>query len=408
MNTLVPKHIKNYNYIVAFFLYATLIVDVYRKMIGVSVETVRNLVYILSLVLILWDAIRTNRIVHMAMIFIVMSLLYFFSSMVYPNHGPVYFSAWMLFVSRLWPAYYIGRYTDDWQGVSRCVRKFIWIALIYALVALTSGLFEASGENSTYATIAANLFYITWISFYDSFQSRRLVSIVICLVCFVPVLFLGTRASMFGALLAIMLFWGRKISRGSAQKKALSYAFLIIGSIIVIVSWGAFSDYLFDMFPNSRTLTYLRNGELFDDSGRSESFYSKMIGVLDDNPLKMYGLVGNQIFQAGENTSMNAILSSFAHNVYLELCMNFGVVIGMLLSVYFTIVLFKALLKSKWRDMDIEFVYLGIFGMTFIEMLISYSWLFQYEIWLLFGMAYSITRSRKKSVVDNNNHYNLV
>lgn len=398
MNTLISKHIKNYNFIVAFFLYATLIVDVYRKLVGVNVGTVRNVVYILSLVLILWDAIRTNRIIHMAMIFIVMTLLYFFSSMVYPNHGPVYFSAWMLFVSRLWPAYYIGRYTDDWQGVSRCVRKFIWIALIYAVVALTSSVFEASGENSAYATIAANLFYITWIAFYDSFHSRRFVSIVICLICFVPVLFLGTRASMFGALLAIMLYFGRKISRSNAQKKAVSYAFLISGSIIAVVFFGALSDYLFDLLPNSRTLTYLRRGELFDDSGRSESFYSKMILSLQESPLKMYGLVGNQIFQAGENASMDDILSSFAHNVYLELCMNFGVVIGVLLSVYFTIVLFRAFYKSKWRNLDIEFVYLGVLGMTFVGMMLSYSWQFSYQIWLLMGMSYGIIHPKSNCI----------
>lgn len=74
--------------------------------------------------------------------------------------------------------------------------------------------------------------------------------------------------------------------------------------------------------------------------------------------------------------------------------MNFGLIIGVFLGVYFTIVLIYAYLKSKTRDRAIEYVFLGVFGMTFVNMMVSFSWLFQYEVWLLVGLAYNIIRTR--------------
>lgn len=393
--TLIAKRNSFYNYTVTFFLYATLFVDLYRKMIGVNVTIVRNVVYIGCLSLILMDAYKHKHLPHMLLVGGVMSLLYWISSFIYPGHNQIYFSAWLMFVSRLWPAYYIGRYTDDWAGVSRCVRKFILIALIYAIIAFSSNIFDVSGSVSSYATIASNLFFIVWIAFYDSFKFHKLIPIIICLVCFLPVMFLGTRAGMFGALLALVLYFHRVINRSNAQKKAYYYMLLIIGALVIITTFGLLSHYLLDLFPNSRTLSFLVKGKIFDDSNRSDGFYSIMYASFEQNPLKMHGLIGNQIYIAGGNASADVIMSSFAHNVYLEICMNFGVLIGILFGLYFTIVLIRAYLKSKWRKEDVEFVFLGVLGMTFVGMLVSYSWLFSYSIWLLFGMAYGVIHNRK-------------
>lgn len=392
-NTLKANHIKLYHLVVAIFLYATLVVDLYRKYIDVNVEIVRNVIYAFCLGMIIWDAIKTKRFANMLLVFVLISLLYFFSSQIYLSHGQAYFTGWLLFVSRLWPAYYVGRYTEDWLEVSNYMRKFIWIALAYALFAFTAELYMSGGGNSSYSTISSNLFMVAWVAFYDSFHRHKLLSMIVCLFCFIPVLFLGTRAGLFGAVLAFVLFGGRAISRSTGSRKAVSYFLLIISAVVLILFFNTISVLLSDLFPNSRTLDFLLRGELFEDSNRSDSYYSRMWSAIQDNPLKMYGLIGNQIFLAGENASIEAILGSFAHNVYLELCMNFGVVIGLFLGLYFTILLIKAYLKSKWRNRDIEFVYLGFLGMTFIGMMVSESWQFSYQIWLLIGMAYRLVRS---------------
>lgn len=389
------NHIPIYSYVVTLFLYSTLLIDLYRKLVGANVGVVRNIIYIIALLLILWDAIKTKRIYHMIIVGGGMTLLYFLSSFVYPQHGEVYVSAWFLFVSRLWPAYYVGRYTDDWKEVSYIVRKFIWIAVIYAVLAFTASVYDSSGENSTYATIATNLFYIVWIALYDSINSKKVVYILLCLFCLIPVLFLGTRTCLFGSLLAFAFYFSKIISRSKARKKLMYYMLLSGGGILAVVFFTSFADILSTYLPNSRTVNLLISGEILNDSNRSDSFYSFMLQSLQQTPLKMYGIVGNQIWIAGENASTNDILSSFAHNIYLEFCMNFGLVIGLGLCFYFTIALFRCYLKTRWVKRDLEFVFIGVFGMTFVNMMLSFSWVFFYEVWLFFGLMYSVLRKRQ-------------
>ena len=72
--------------------------------------------------------------------------------------------------------------------------------------------------------------------------------------------------------------------------------------------------------------------------------------------------------------------------------MNFGLIIGIILSITFTIVLLRAYRESRYADYDIEFVYLGVLGMTFVNILVSFSWLHSYEVWFLLGLAYCLIR----------------
>lgn len=394
------KQTPVYSFTVAFFLYATMLVDLYRKMIGENTPTVRNVVYIISLGLIFWDMLKKKHVVPMLLLGVVMTVLFLFSSLINAGYNQVYITAWLLFITRLLPAYYIGRYTDDWAAVSVVVRKFLWIAVIYAVIAYLSP-YDNSGETNAYATISKNLFFVVIIACYDSFTNRKKLAELICILCFIPILFLGTRACLFGAVFALMLIFGRRISQSSSQKKIRYYSLLFIGGVAVIVLFTAMTDVLLDLLPNSRSLQYLVKGEMFNDSGRSESFFSKLIKSLNENPLKMRGFLGDQIFLAGQNASIDEILSSFAHNVYLELCMNFGVIIGIILGISFTIVLFKAYRRSKYSHYDIEFVYLGTLGMTFVNMLVSFSWLHSYEIWFLFGLAYCLIRYEAADMVSD-------
>ena len=394
------KQTPIYSFTVAFFLYATMLVDLYRKMIGVNTTMVRNIVYIISLGLILWDMQKKKKVVPMMLMGVVMTVLFFFSSLINAGYDQVYFTAWTLFVFRLWPAYYIGRYTYDWAAVSVVVRKFLWIAVIYAVIAYLSP-YDNSGETNAYATISTNLFFVVIIACYDSFTNRKRWAELICILCFIPILFLGTRACLFGAVFALMLIFGRKISQSSGQKKIRYYSLLFIGGVAVIILFTAMTDVLLDLLPNSRTLQYFVKGEMFDDSSRSESFYSRLVVSLQENPLKMHGFLGDQIFLAGQNASINEILASYSHNVYLELCMNFGVIIGIVLSITFTIVLLKAYRKSRYADYDIEYVYLGVLGMTFVNMLVSFSWLHAYEVWFLFGLSYCLIRREVTDLVPD-------
>ena len=127
-----------YGFSVAVLLYATLIVDLYRKIGGGSVEAIRNMFYIISFGLILVDIVKTRRLTKMLLIFIFVSIIFLVSSAINKGYNSIYMSTWILFVSRLLPSYYVGRYTDNWDDVSKFVSKLSWFALLYAVIAIAT------------------------------------------------------------------------------------------------------------------------------------------------------------------------------------------------------------------------------------------------------------------------------
>ena len=91
---------KIYHLAVVFFLYATLIVDVYRKTVGINVIQVRNAIYLLNLLFIVIDMVRSKHVKNMIAIFFLFSVLYVISFVI-NQHENLYIQSWSFFVLRL-------------------------------------------------------------------------------------------------------------------------------------------------------------------------------------------------------------------------------------------------------------------------------------------------------------------
>lgn len=152
------------------YLYATILVDLYRKLVGINVESIRNIVYIFFFVLLVYDMIKTRRLLPMLAILFIILCLYGFSILINPGYPEVYSSAIILFISRLWPAYYIGRYTEDWDTLCKSILLFSPIAVIYVVSLFMMP--ELLG-GSAYATIASNLAYVSMISLFACLHYKK-------------------------------------------------------------------------------------------------------------------------------------------------------------------------------------------------------------------------------------------
>lgn len=374
-----------YSFSVALFLYATLIVDLYRKIGGGSVETVRNLFYIISFGFIFVDMVKSKHLTKMFGLFFTVSIIFLVSSLINNGYGSIFISTWILFVSRLLPAYYVGRYTEDWNDVSKYVSKLSWLALLYAIIAIIS---PYDNTSNAYATIATNLVFVSLISFRYAIQNKRYIKIAISLVCFAAVLFLGTRAVFVGTILSIVLVVSLYINNQNKGKKIVLWILAISMVLVIIAFSSTMIQVLLDMFTNSRTLIMLSDGEMLNDSNRSEGFYSELIYSLETNPFKIYGFLGDRIYLAGNNATKDVIISSFSHNVLLEICMNFGLVLGFFICLYFIYVLFKGWLNSKRFAQVERYIFMSFLGVTFVNMMVSSSYLNSYYIWVLYGFAF--------------------
>ena len=312
-------------------------------------------------------------------------LLFGFSIIINPGYSSVYSASIMLFVSRLWPAYYIGRYTENWETLSKTVLLFSPITLAYAVSLF---LIPEIAQGQAYATIASNLAFVSLISLFASVYFKKYIGLVISIICLIPVFFYGTRVFFVGVILSLFLVYIININNVSINKRVALFTILGIVVSVFLIAGDSIFEYLYNLFPDSRTLKMMAVGDFLDDSNRS-SIYDKIIDHLTDNPLDMCGLIGDRIYFCPKGTT-SEILSSFSHNCCLELCMDFGVPLGILLNIYFFRKLWIATRNSFAVQNTVNYVYVLILGACFLNMMVSASFMGEYVVWLLFGLAFKL------------------
>ena len=369
------------------FLYSLIIVDTYRKLVGTNVETIRNLVYVFFFALLIVDMYRSKRLRKMLTICGVTLILFEFSILLNPGYSAVYSSSIMLFISRLWPAYYIGRYTENWNSLSKSILYFSPIAFVYA-VSLFVLPDLASGE--AYATIASNLAFVSMIALFASLYFKKIIFLPITVTCLIPVFFYGTRAFFLGVIVSLMLAYIINGNNVSKSKRILLIALFILVCFMFFVAGDAIFNQLYRWFPDSRTLQMMALGNFMDDSNRSW-FYQRLINHLTENPFSMRGLIGDRIFLSNSSATTEEILSNFSHNCMLELCMNFGLPIGVILNIYFITKIISTIKSSFQIQNIVNYVYVLVLGAGFVDMMVSASYMGSYIPWFLFGLVFCIS-----------------
>ncbi|WP_273497273.1 hypothetical protein, partial [Butyricimonas sp. An62] len=282
---------KSNNYTVAFFLYATLIVDLIRKIGWGNVHVVRDVIYILVFLFIICSVYRLRNLVAAMFVALGVSCIYIVSFLINSSYPELYLTSWTLFIMRLWPAYIIGRYLKDWDSVLNAVRHLIWIAFIYSILIIIS----PEVTKASYITVASNLIYVVLLATYSSVKQGKWFSLLLCVVCWLPMLLYGSRTMLFGILGVFFLSFLLSLKRMSFGKQLVVMTLLIACVIIIAINFDTLFKWLYDVFPTSRTLQYLVAGDIFDDSNRFV-YYDRIKNSLSLYPFKVYGFLGDRIY----------------------------------------------------------------------------------------------------------------
>lgn len=380
---------KSNNYTVAFFLYATLIVDLIRKIGWGNVHVVRDVIYILVFLFIICSVYRLRNLVAAMFVALGVSCIYIVSFLINSSYPELYLTSWTLFIMRLWPAYIIGRYLKDWDSVLNAVRHLIWIAFIYSILIIIS----PEVTKASYITVASNLIYVVLLATYSSVKQGKWFSLLLCVVCWLPMLLYGSRTMLFGILGVFFLSFLLSLKRMSFGKQLVVMTLLIVCVIIIAINFDTLFKWLYDVFPTSRTLQYLVAGDIFDDSNRFV-YYDRIKNSLSLYPFKVYGFLGDRIYYAEQSVdilSAGEIESMYSHNVPLELCMNFGLLPGVFLNLYFMYKIVRCFgMLSKGNGGAFQIVFVIFLGVTLVNMIVSVSYLNEYSIWLIIGLVFHI------------------
>lgn len=145
----------------------------------------------------------------------------------------------------------------------------------------------------------------------------------------------------------------------------MSFAVLMVSYLEVILS------FLSDHSIQSRVLKRILENEMSDPSGR-ESIYEFGVRKIFESPVAGYGLFGDRFFY-----------ESYVHNIFLEMLIDFGIPIGILVICFLSFVSLLKFFSLKGREKD--FFVLAVMGSVF-PLFASGSYLISFSFFFYLGL----------------------
>lgn len=203
----------------------------------------------------------------------------------------------------------------------------------------------------------------------------------------------GSRGPLIGMLVAVLfLIWQFFVNSPSYKK--LIVMFVGVSAIVFILTVGF--DAVIDLVKyvavefdiSSRSIDMFLKGTLSENNGR-DKIYGLAINMIKENPFG-YGMYGDR-YVIGQYYYWG-----YCHNIFLELLIDFGVVLGLLIILFILWKSIKMLFMCK--DETYKFIFF-IFFTSSLQLLLSSSFWYSPFFWacIAIGVNYS------KSVRDRNN-----
>lgn len=281
----------------------------------------------------------------------------------------------------------------DYIRVESLIDKSIFVSRILAPIIIVSRLVFPEGLNYMAFSDAISLPCALLVA--SGYSGKRL-DMYLGLISLVSVLLFGGR----GSLLSLLLLYGMLVlfNRAKGEKINPVYIVLIIAAPILFEFVQMFVD-----FSNSRTMQLFVSGEIGYDSSRS-IIYEYLIQSLALNPISGIGMRGDRAVLESFNLGESNV--AYAHNVILEILLTFGVIIGIVITV-FLLYLFVWKLLLKQMDIKLKGLLLSFFTVSFLQLMTSRTFLTETDFYILIFMLVNITYYNRELLFEKKlNHEN--
>lgn len=391
----------------ALFVYATLIVDLFRKFssnvfpMPISTTMFRNIVYVLLFVLIMYSIKRIKiyqKLIVIGILFTAWTLISWLINWE-RDAASLYVDLMFQFVSRLLPAYYIGTaIVGREQQFIKAINRYQLLTLLYTLLILAYPELSAT----SYITISNNLLIPVLFAL---ICSDRSIGGWLCkgigLAGLVVIVVYGGRTSLASVLLAVALLMILFLKRDHSWKRIIFVMIGTVAAIVLLVMYDDIINMLLEANPTSRTLKLLARGEFLWTSNR-DGYYEAALASFMENPLRVYGFLGDRFYYADTFGSMadnGVIATMYSHNSLNELMLNFGVIPGIIM-IFILLVNFWRAVKNLNRINQNErwYTYIILFSSAAVAAFISSSWLNDVTVWLLCGSMFSVATRKHRMV----------
>ena len=276
----------------------------------------------------------------MIMLFVILSII--FTWIIYPDNIEKY----MLGEGQLWPTVFpLFRYfivglflipneeTVDLMGKVSCVAILIESLFIYFILS-GSEMQNDDDMSRAYFLLLSVLFAINY-----AYDKRTIVGITFSVLGFFLLLSMGTR----GPIMIVLTFVVAKFIQLSANKGVGIFVVAILLIFIWLVNspyWNALLLFIREIISSiglsTRVIDHTIEGEMVTNYSERDEIFTLLISKIKESPLNGWGVYGEWQFVGWS-----------AHNMYLEILICYGVIVGGFIILWMLYIAAKAFFSSK-------------------------------------------------------------
>lgn len=264
----------------------------------------------------------------------------------------------------------------DWKVLRNVMSKASYIIFCLGLL-LGIMVFWGKVSVGTYSMSLSYQLLLPAVMFIDGFLDRpSLRNVLFALLSILLILAIGSR----GSIMCIAVFIMLKLIR-PPKKPRYSHISAYLFSTSLVMTVGLFfdellmsiHDFLSRFGISSRSISLFLQPKLHL-SGR-DLLYSRMVAEIMDKPITGIGIGGDRRVLEG----------NWAHNIFLELIANYGVILGALFSLILLLLVIRSFLFRNEYQYDMFAIWLSV---GVIPLLVSSSYLESMSGWLFLGLMY--------------------
>ncbi len=270
-------------------------------------------------------------------------------------------------------------------------RMLFWLSLVGVMTTFVYQIFllyrgvEMVDDNmdAAYKLLPSTLYLI-----YTAFEWKRLRYWLATIPGIVLIFSYGTRGAMLCmfVFIAVCLYQYLLKSRSMAGK----FVFAVVALVLLIfITSGTFFvsavEWIADKFSgwgfSTRIFDMFLAGDIAHDNGR-DPIIRDVWEAISNEPIIGHGIMSDRVF-AG----------NYAHNLFLELWCQFGVILGTVIFMLLAWIPLKSLFKVKSADAKM-LIWMYI-CMVFVKLMLSGSYLHESNLFFMLGMCLTMMRNQE-------------
>ena len=274
--------------------------------------------------------------------------------------------------------------------------KFLYNGLVkasYWNILLLLLYFVSEWDSITYSMPAAyQVLFSAVVHVNELFTKKNRIKTFLLILVIIEVVLILVKGSR-GPLLILFVYIALKFLVEFRKNKKVMIWFVLgsLGALVILLNMSEFLNAITTFLNNnniySRNLTLLLNNNIFDDSGRSE-LHNLAIELISKNPIIGYGA----------SSDVKLLGGAYVHSFYLELFINYGLILGSVLFVLISFESIRVLFIRSGVNKDLLLIFLVL---GYVMLMISSTYLQNIYLFLFLGLVFRKKRYSTRIIYTN-------